>query len=139
MNETSGEGADKGCECVGYQAHDHEGNEDPALTMNTLVQSVRFTGSIGIVGVFLPADPDEMAKEGKIAFDYGLSWFKGQKIGSGQCPVKRYNRKLAELIHQDKAKPSFIISHELGLDDAPDAYNREKGWTKVVLHPDKAA
>lgn len=146
MNETNGVGADKGCECVGYQAHDHEGNEDPALTMNTLVQSVRFTGSIGVVGIFLPADPggpDEQAQNGKVAFDYGLSWFKGQKIGSGQCPVKRYNRNLAELIHQDKAKPSFIVSHELGLDDAPDAYNhfdnRESGWTKVVLHPDNSS
>ena len=42
-----------------------------------------------------------------------------------------------------KAKPSFIISHELGLDQAPDAYNsfdnREDGWTKVVLKPEMAA
>ena len=38
-----------------------------------------------------------------------------------------------------RAKPSWIISHELSLDDAPDAYRhfdrREKGWTKVILHP----
>ena len=142
MEETNGIGADRGCECVGYQAHDAQGNEDPAMTMNNLVQSVRFTGGIGSVGVFLPADPggkNEMAQNGQIAFDYGMSWFKGQTIGSGQCPVKRYNRKLAELIHQDKAKPSWIVSHELSLDEAPDAYNhfdaREDGWTKVVLKP----
>jgi glutathione-independent formaldehyde dehydrogenase len=33
----------------------------------------------------------------------------------------------------------MIVSHELALQDAPDAYNhfdkREDGWTKVVLHP----
>lgn len=146
MNETDGEGADRGCECVGYQAHDPSGNEDPAMIMNNLVNCVRFTGGIGVVGVFIPQDPgspDELYKEGKIAFDYGLSWFKGQKIGSGQAPVKRYNRQLAELIHQDKAKPSFIVSHELSLDEAPDGYkhfdNREDGWTKAVLKPGKAA
>ena len=37
------------------------------------------------------------------------------------------------------AKPSQIVSHELSLDEAPDAYKafdeRQDGWTKVVLHP----
>ncbi|WP_420856471.1 hypothetical protein [Streptomyces mangrovisoli] len=39
-----------------------------------------------------------------------------------------------------KAEPSFLVSHELDLDQAPDAYehfaNRDDSWTKVVLHPD---
>jgi len=64
-------------------------------------------------------------------------------VATGQCNVKAYNRELANLIHHGKAKPSFIISHELGLDQAPDAYNsfdnREDGWTKVVLKPEMAA
>ena len=34
---------------------------------------------------------------------------------------------------------SFIVSHELPLDRAPEAYEhfdaRDDGWTKVVLHP----
>ena len=146
LNETDGVGADRGCECVGYQAHDPSGNEDPAMTMNNLVQSVKFTGGIGVVGIFLPQDPggkDEMARNGQIAFDYGLSWFKGQKFGSGQAPVKRYNRQLRELIHQDKAKPSWIVSHELPLNQAPDAYGhfdaRDEGWTKVLLKSGQAA
>ena len=33
---TLGLGADNGCECVGYQAHDPQGNEDASLTLNTL-------------------------------------------------------------------------------------------------------
>lgn len=71
---TDGEGADKGCECVGYQAHDAEGDEHPNLTMNNLVKSVRATGAIGVVGVFVPEDPkgaDKLAKQGQIAFDFG--------------------------------------------------------------------
>jgi threonine dehydrogenase-like Zn-dependent dehydrogenase len=63
--------------------------------------------------------------------------------GTGQCPVKRYNRYLRSLIAEDKVKPSWIVSHDLPLDQAPEAYKhfdaREEGWTKVVLHPGQAA
>ena len=143
LDQTQGVGADRGCECVGYQAHDPQGTEDPAATLNRLIQSVRYTGGIGVVGVFLPADPggfDENAKQGKIAIDYGLQWLKGQSVGSGQCPVKKYNRKLRDLIAVGKAKPSWIVSHEIPLSKAADAYknfdDRTNGWTKVVLKPE---
>ncbi|MET9730147.1 glutathione-independent formaldehyde dehydrogenase [Streptomyces sp. NPDC006458] len=143
---TLGLGADNGCECVGYQAHDPSGQEDAALTLNGLIDCVRFTGSLGVVGVFLPEDPGgaeaqgEQAAQGRIAFDYGLMWFKGQRMGTGQAPVKRYNRALRDLIASGRAEPGFIVSHELSLDEAPSAYEhfdkRDEGWTKVVLHPD---
>ncbi|HWG30605.1 MAG TPA: hypothetical protein VN676_08650, partial [Steroidobacteraceae bacterium] len=53
---THGEGADRGCECVGYHAHDAHGKEVPNEVMSSLVQSVRATGSLGVVGVFMPED-----------------------------------------------------------------------------------
>ena len=65
LEQTMGLGADNGCECVGYQAHEPDGQEQANLTMNRLVGSVRFTGTIGVVGVFIPQDPgasDELAK-----------------------------------------------------------------------------
>jgi threonine dehydrogenase-like Zn-dependent dehydrogenase len=139
---TEGQGADKGCECVGYQAHDVQGHEHPNMTMNNLVRSVRPTGMLGVVGVFVPEDPkgpDKLGKQGQMAFDFGEFWTRGQSMGTGQAPVKAYNRYLCELIHQGKAKPSFIVSHELDLEQGPDAYKhfdaREKGWTKVLLKP----
>ena len=142
LSLTEREGADRGCKCVGYQCHDPAGHEVPNMTMNNLVQSVRPTGGIGVVGVFVSEDPkgaDKLAKEGKIAFDLGAFFEKGQHMATGQANVKAYNRYLRDLIHQGRAKPSWIISHELTLDEAPDAYShfdaREKGWTKVVLHP----
>lgn len=139
---TGGEGADKGCECVGYQAHDPQGEEHANMTMDNLVQSVRPTGMLGVVGVFVPEDPgapDKLSKQGRIAFNYGQFWEKGQRIGTGQANVKAYNRQLCNLIHSGRAKPSFIVSHTLPLRDAPDAYkhfdSRENGWTKVILRP----
>lgn len=57
LDETMGLGDDRGCECVDYQALDPQGNEDTAATMNMLINAVRFTGTIGTVGVFVPQDP----------------------------------------------------------------------------------
>jgi threonine dehydrogenase-like Zn-dependent dehydrogenase len=145
MEETKGLGADRGCECVGYQAHDPQGHESNSLTLNDLVESVRFTGGIGTVGVYVPQDPggpDDLARQGRTRFEFGNFWFKGQHMGTGQCPVKRYNRHLRNLIAQNKVKPSWIVSHNLPLAQAPEAYKhfdaREQGWTKVVLHPGQA-
>ena len=77
-----------------------------------------------------------MAKQGKAAIDFGTHWFKGQAMGSGQAPVKRYNRLLRDVIAAGKAIASWIVSHEISLDQAADAYKkfdaRSKGWTKVL-------
>jgi glutathione-independent formaldehyde dehydrogenase len=142
LEQTNGQGADRGCECVGFQCFNCEGHEVPNLTMNNLVKAVKATGRIGCVGVFVPKDPggaDELAKKGQIAFDYGQFWHKGLQLGTGQCSVKKYNRHLMQLIHAGKATPSFLVSHELPLEQAPEAYRnfdaRNDGWTKVVLKP----
>jgi glutathione-independent formaldehyde dehydrogenase len=142
LDATRGEGADKGVEAVGYQAHDPRGEEAPGVTINNLIAAVRPTGRIGVVGVFVPEDPqapDDAAKEGKFGIDFGTFFFKGQAMGTGQANVKQYNRQLRNLIHRDKLHPGQIVSHELTLDQAAEGYehfdDREDGWTKVVLHP----
>jgi glutathione-independent formaldehyde dehydrogenase len=142
LNLTHGKGTDRGCECVGYQCCNNHGNEVNHLTMNNLVASTKATGGIGAVGVFVPQDPgakNELAKEGKMAFDFGAFWFKGQQLRTGQANVKAYNRRLAELIHHGRASPSQIISHSLKLEEGPAAYEhfdaRDDGWTKVILKP----
>jgi glutathione-independent formaldehyde dehydrogenase len=142
LEATRGEGADRGVEAVGYQAHDHSGHEKPGMTINNLIAAVRPTGRIGVVGVFVPEDPqaaDELAKKGQFAFDFGTFFFKGQSMATGQANVKQYNRELRNLIHQGKLNPGIIVSQELSLDDAAEGYknfdDRLDGWTKVLLHP----
>lgn len=53
--------------------------------------------------------------------------------------MKRYDRELRDLIVAGRARPSFIVSHELPLTQGPDAYARfdarEDGWTELLLHP----
>lgn len=144
MGATAGLGVDRGVEAVGYQAHDPTGTEHPELVLDNLVKVVRSTGGIGVVGVYVPQDPGastEPAKEGRIGWQYGTFFSKGQSMGTGQAPVKRYNRQLRDMIIAGRARPSWIVSHELGLDQAPDAYDkfdqRVDGWTKILLHPNR--
>ncbi|MFD4539427.1 glutathione-independent formaldehyde dehydrogenase [Streptomyces bauhiniae] len=142
--QTNGEGTDKGIDAVGYQAQkgDASGHEEPAIVLNQLVETVRPTGRLGIPGLYVPSDPggpDEHAKHGQLLVSIGKMFEKGQKMGTGQCNVKKYNRQLRDLIASGRARPSFVVSHELSLEDAPQAYDkfdkRIEGYTKVVLHP----
>jgi len=112
------------------------------MVLDNLVNVVRATGRIGVVGVYVPQDPDaadERAQDGRVGFQFGTAFQKGITIGTGQCPVKKYNRELRDLIIRGKAEPSRIVSHELPLDDVADAYDkfdkRVDGYTKVLLHP----
>ncbi|MBL1098798.1 glutathione-independent formaldehyde dehydrogenase [Streptomyces coffeae] len=146
-DRTGGEGTDKGVDAVGYQAQSRDaGHEEPAIVLNGLVDTVRPTGMLGVPGLYVPSDPggpDEHARHGELLLSIGRMFEKGQRIGTGQCSVKRYNRQLRDMIIARRATPSFVVSHELPLDQAPSAYEkfdqRIEGYTKVVLHPALAA
>jgi threonine dehydrogenase-like Zn-dependent dehydrogenase len=57
----------------------------------------------------------------------------------GQTHVHKYMRPLLERIRRGDIDPSFVVSHKLSLDEAPDAYRmfREKSddCLKVVMKP----
>jgi glutathione-independent formaldehyde dehydrogenase len=141
--QTGGAGTDKGVDAVGYQAVAHEGEgEAPAGVLNSLIETVRPTGRLGIPGLYVPSDPggpDEHAKQGMLLVAIGKAFEKGLSLGTGQCNVKQYNRQLRDLIVAGRAQPSFVVSHELPLAQAPEAYEkfdqRADGYTKVILHP----
>lgn len=142
-DQTDGDGTDKGIDAVGYQAEaGDESGEVPALVLNNLVQTVKATGRLGVVGLYVPADPgapSEEAAEGRLLFEIGKFFEKGLTMGTGQADVKAYNRALRDMIVAGRATPSFVVSKRLPLDEAPDAYerfdNREEGYSKVVLDP----
>ena len=144
-----GSGVDKGIDAVGYQATaagssavGGEQDEVPNIVLNQLIDVVAPTGALGIPGLYVPSDPggvDERAKRGALAINFGQLFEKGLRLGTGQCNVKQYNAQLRDLIIAGRALPSFVVSHEVSLDEAPAAYKkfdrREDGYTKVILHP----
>ena len=134
-----------GIDAVGYQARsfDDPKQENPIQVIEELVHVVNPTGRIGIVGVYFAEDPggaDKSAKRGQFRLPLGDIFEKGLTIGTGQTPVKKYNAYLRDLIIAGRAKPSFIVSHRLTLEEAPAAYEkfdqRSDGYTKVILKPE---
>ncbi|KAL4258372.1 zinc-containing alcohol dehydrogenase family protein [Pleurotus pulmonarius] len=138
-----GKEVDRGVDAVGYQATSGDGKtEQPNAVLEALIRVVRPTGGLGIPGLYVPSDPgapDSAAAKGYISFPFGKLFEKGLTLGTGQCNVKTYNRYLRDLIISGRAKPSFVVSHNLPLSEAPSAYHkfdkRIDGYTKVLLHP----
>jgi glutathione-independent formaldehyde dehydrogenase len=90
--------------------------------------------------VFVPEDRTHRTnsqRRGRLHSIGASAGSKGQHIGTGQCNVKAYNRQLGQLIDAGRAKPLFMGSHGLKLDDAPDPYQHfdalRHGWTKGVI------
>lgn len=58
-------------------------------------------------------------------------------LKSGQTHVQRYTRPLLDRIQKGDVDPSFIITHTMSLDDAPEGYemflNKEDECLKGVL------
>ena len=144
-----GQGVDKGIDAVGYQAANPgssaaggEQDEAPNIVLNQIIDVVNPTGALGIPGLYVPTDPggvDEGSKRGALSINFGRLFEKGLRLGTGQCNVKSYNAYLRDMIISGRAAPSFVVSHTVSLDEAPDAYKkfdqRIDGYTKVILNP----
>lgn len=134
---------DRAVDAVGYQAvAGKEDNEVPNIVLEQIIAVTRPTGGLGIPGLYVPSDPgapDEKSGKGQILLSFGKLFEKGLALGTGQCNVKAYNRYLRDLIISGRAKPSFVVSHHVGIDEAPTAYQkfdkRIEGYTKVLIHP----
>ncbi|HEX2966546.1 MAG TPA: glutathione-independent formaldehyde dehydrogenase [Syntrophorhabdaceae bacterium] len=133
-----------GIDAVGYQALDSSdpSKQLPIQVIDALTRVTNATGHIGIIGVYLPSDPggiDKPAKFGEYYLPLGKLWEKGLTVATGQAPVKQYNMYLRDLIIDGRAKPSFIVSHHVSLDEVPMAYDkfdkRIEGYTKVIVKP----
>lgn len=72
-------------------------------------------------------------------FPMGAFVNKGLTMKSGQTHVHRYLKPLLEKIQNNEIDPSFIITHRLTLDEAPQGYetfkHREDNCIKIVLKP----
>ena len=72
-------------------------------------------------------------------FPIGSLMNRSLTIKTGQAHGQRYMRPLLERIQQGDIDPSFVITHRLRLEDAPQGYkmfvNKEDNCEKIVLTP----
>ncbi len=134
---------DAAVDAVGFEARGHGAGagEAPATVLNDLMTVARAGASLGIPGLYVTGDPggiDENAKIGQIGVRLGLGWAKSHSFTTGQCPVKRYNRQLMNLILSGRAQIAKAVNATtISLDDAPQGYEEfDKGAArKYVIDP----
>lgn len=143
MEMTGGRGPDRCIDAVGTEADlssfdsiidrakvaSYLGTDRPHVLRETIM-CCRKGGTISIPGVYLGALD-------KIPF--GAAMNKGLTIKMGQTHVQRYLKPLLQKIEAGELDPSFIITHTVGLEDAPAMYktfrDKKDGCIKVVLKP----
>ena len=94
------------------------------------IMSCRNGGTVSITGVY----GGVMDK-----FPIGSLMNRGLTIKTGQTHVHRYLRPLLKRIEDGEIDPSFVVSHHLPLEQAPQGYemfkHKHDNCTKVVLKP----
>jgi threonine dehydrogenase-like Zn-dependent dehydrogenase len=103
---------------------------DRPIALREAIMACRNGGTVSVIGVY----------GGFIdKFPMGSLMNRSLTIRTGQCHVQRYLKPLMERIQKGEIDPSFVITHRLGLDQAPEGYamfrNKEDGCIKVVLKP----
>ena len=140
---TGGRGPDHCIDAVGMEGHGPglAGAYDKVKTMMMLetdrayalrqaILACRSGGTVSVAGVY----------SGFIdKFPMGVIVNRSLTIKSGQTHVHKYMRPLLERVERGEIDPSFVITHRMKLNDAPEAFDmftqKEDDCVKVVLKP----
>jgi threonine dehydrogenase-like Zn-dependent dehydrogenase len=140
---TAGRGPDICVDAVGLEAHGvgleyWYDNVKQSLQMETArpivlrqaIMACRKAGTVSIPGVY-----------GGIAdkIPIGALMNKALTVKTGQTHVQHYLKPLMEHVERGDIDPSFVITHRMRLDEAPEAYRmfqaRRDNCIKVVMQP----
>lgn len=139
---TGGRGPDRCIDAVGCEAHgassvDAVVDKAKAMLMLTTdrvhvlrqaIMACRKGGTISVPGVYV-GFPDKLPM--------GAFMNKGLTMRSGQTHMQRYMKPLLQKIESGLIDPTFVITHRVGLDQAPEMYKtfqeHKDGCVKVVL------
>jgi threonine dehydrogenase-like Zn-dependent dehydrogenase len=141
---TGGRGPDAVIDAVGMEAaHGHgvlhavdrvkqatRSESDRGHALRDAILACRPGGIVSVIGVY-----------GGLLdkFPSGAFMNKGLQLRAGQCHVQRYLQPLYERIRDGQIDPSFVVTHSVELDKAPDAYetfkHKQDDCVKVVLKP----
>ncbi|MEU2613710.1 zinc-dependent alcohol dehydrogenase [Micromonospora sp. NPDC007271] len=141
---TAGRGPDACVDAVGMESHHAsaalhaydrtkqavKSETDRPHALREAILSCRNGGTVSAIGAY----------GGFIdKFPMGSFMNRSLTMRSGQAHVQRYMRPLLERIRKGEIDPSFIITHTLRLEDAPQGYdtfkNKQDDCLKVVLKP----
>jgi threonine dehydrogenase-like Zn-dependent dehydrogenase len=140
---TGGRGPDRCIDAVGMEAHGHFADAvldkvkqvmklqfDRAHALRQALHCCRKGGTVSIPGVyagFIDKIP------------LGTAFGKGLTLKMGQTHVHSYTQQLLDRIERGEIDPSFIITHRVTLDEAPQMYrtfrDKQDECIKVVLDP----
>ncbi len=103
---------------------------DRPTVLRQCIQACRKAGTVSVPGVYSGfADTIPM----------GAFMNKGLTMKTGQTHMMNYMQPLLERIQKNEIDPSFVISHRVSLDEAPEMYktfcDKKDDCTKVVLDP----
>lgn len=141
MLMTGGRGPDACIDAVGMEAHGSTSSglydrakvslymaSDRPTALREAIHACRKGGVVSIPGVY-------GGLLDKIPF--GAAFAKGLTLKMGQTHVHKYTEPLLQLILNGKVDPSIIVSHRIGLNEAPDAYrmfrDKHDHCVKVVM------
>ena len=143
LDKTGGVGPDACIDAVGLEAHGTTVGAiydrvktslmlatDRTNALREAILTCRKGGTVSVPGVY-----------GGLLdkFPFGSAFNKGLTFKMGQTHVHRYMRPLLERIQAGDIDPSFIITHRMRLEDAPDGYEifkkKQDSCVKVVLKP----
>ena len=140
---TGGRGPDACIEAVGMESHgvgvEHLYDRakvalmletDRSLPLREAIHACRKGGTVSVAGVY----------GGLIdKFPIGAVFGKGLTLKMGQTHVHKYMRLLLDKIRRGDIDPSFVITHQFALDEAPRAYRmfseKSDDCVKVVMKP----
>ena len=103
---------------------------DRPVALRQAIMACRNGGTVSVIGVY----------GGFIdKFPMGSFMNRSLTMKTGQCHVQRYMKPLLGRIESGEIDPSFIVTHRMRLDDAPDGYalfaKKQDDCIKVVLTP----
>jgi threonine dehydrogenase-like Zn-dependent dehydrogenase len=141
---TAGQGPDACIDAVGMEAHAPgiagaydrvkqavKLETDRPHALREAIQSCRNGGTVSVAGVY-GGFIDKMP--------FGSVMNRALTIKTGQTHVQRYMRPLLDRIQGGQIDPSFVITHRMRLDDAPDGYeifnHKQQECMKIVLTPE---
>ena len=121
-------GVQRTCDCVGFECVNDDLQPDEGIIIRRAVELTSTSGGIGVIGVYFAEDRSKgtpLAQGKRIAdirFPLCDFWTKNLSMQTGAVDSKVLAPMLLGLIESGRAKPSFIFTAELGIEDAMEGY-----------------